>query len=80
MVITNQCLSGEVIILHLLIYVDYILQYVYFRLRDWTHREAYLDLDRRERKGQPAIDPYFVSPETVRLPTEAEIGDREIII
>jgi len=43
-------------------------------------REAYLDIARREKQGLPPIDPYFVPPETVPLPTEEEIGDREIII
>lgn len=51
-----------------------------FRLRDWAQREAFLDLDRRERRGLPAIDPYFVPPEKVILPSEAEIGDKEIIV
>ncbi|WAR27159.1 NDUBB-like protein [Mya arenaria] len=51
-----------------------------FRLRDWATREAYLDIERREKQGLPAIDPYCVSPETVQLPSEEEIGNTEIII
>ncbi|KAH3893162.1 NADH dehydrogenase [ubiquinone] 1 beta subcomplex subunit 11, mitochondrial-like [Dreissena polymorpha] len=51
-----------------------------FKLRDWAMREAYLEIDRREKNGLPLIDPYYVPPGNVRLPTEQEIGDREIII
>jgi len=53
--------------------------YIY-RLRDWIQREAYLDLDRRERKGKPAIEPYFLPKEKMLLPSEKEIGDLEIIV
>ncbi|KAH3893174.1 hypothetical protein DPMN_017318 [Dreissena polymorpha] len=50
------------------------------RLRAWAVREAYLEIDRREKNGLPLIDPYYVPPGNVRLPTEQEISDREIII
>lgn len=50
------------------------------RLRDWTQREAYIELARREALGLPAIDPNLVPPENVHLPTEEELGDFEIII
>ncbi|KAL4227146.1 NADH dehydrogenase 1 beta subcomplex subunit 11 ndufb11 [Mactra antiquata] len=60
---------------------SYILLYsVDFKKRDWVMREAYLELDRREKAGLPLVDPYFVPPEQVVLPSEEEIGDTEIII
>lgn len=64
-----------------LVFVSFLLYYYPdYLLRDWVHREAFLDLDRREKKGLPAIDPYFVPPETVILPSEEELGATEIII
>lgn len=49
-------------------------------LRDWAQREAFLELRRREKCGLPLIDPNYVSPKTVRLPSESQLEDVEIII
>ncbi|XP_060580470.1 NADH dehydrogenase [ubiquinone] 1 beta subcomplex subunit 11, mitochondrial-like [Ruditapes philippinarum] len=50
------------------------------RLREWSAREAFLELDRREKAGLPLVDPYLIPPEQIELPSEEEIGDTEIII
>lgn len=47
---------------------------------DWTVREAYLELDRRESLGLPLVDPDFIPREDIVLPTDEEIGDYPIII
>lgn len=49
-------------------------------MRDWTQREAFLELRRREKAGLPPIDPNYVNPNTVNLPSESELNDVEIII
>jgi NADH dehydrogenase (ubiquinone) 1 beta subcomplex subunit 11 len=49
-------------------------------LREWSAREAFLELDRREKAGLPLVDPYLIPPEQIELPSEEEIGDTEIII
>jgi NADH dehydrogenase (ubiquinone) 1 beta subcomplex subunit 11 len=49
-------------------------------MRDWATREAYLEIERREKAGLPLIDPYLIPPDQVELPSEDEIGDQEIII
>lgn len=49
-------------------------------MRDWTQREAFLELRRREKAGLPPIDPNYVDPNTVNLPSESELSDVEIII
>lgn len=51
-----------------------------FRQRDWMLREAYLVLREREAKGLPPIDPNLIDPAKVKLPTDEELGDTEIII
>ncbi|XP_072943924.1 NADH dehydrogenase [ubiquinone] 1 beta subcomplex subunit 11, mitochondrial [Epargyreus clarus] len=48
--------------------------------RDWTQREAYLELRRREKAGLPLIDPNYIDPKKVKLPSESELADVEIII
>lgn len=50
------------------------------RMRDWTQREAYIELARREAAGLPAIDPDLLPRESINLPSEEELGDFEIII
>jgi len=50
------------------------------RMKDWTQREAYIELARREALGLPLIDPNLIPPEQVELPTEEELGDYDIII
>ncbi|KAJ0180522.1 hypothetical protein K1T71_003926 [Dendrolimus kikuchii] len=49
-------------------------------LRDWSQREAFLELRRREKAGLPPIDPNFINPKYVKLPSESELCDVEIII
>ncbi|KAI5697054.1 hypothetical protein M8J75_004354 [Diaphorina citri] len=49
-------------------------------LEDWSHREAFLELRRRERDGLPLISPHYADPATIVLPTDEELGDTEIII
>lgn len=58
--------------------------FIYYRpdvnLKDWAQREAFLELRRREALGLPLIDPNYVDPSTVNLPSDEELGDTEIII
>lgn len=49
-------------------------------LADWAQREGYLELRRREQLGLPLIDPNYVDPSTVYLPSDEELGDTEIIV
>ncbi|XP_026757723.1 NADH dehydrogenase [ubiquinone] 1 beta subcomplex subunit 11, mitochondrial [Galleria mellonella] len=49
-------------------------------MRDWTQREAFLELRRREKAGLPPIDPNYINPKSVKLPSESELADVEIII
>lgn len=54
--------------------------FIYFRFADWVTREAYLELDRREKAGLPLVDPYLIPPERVKLPSDEELGETEIIV
>ncbi|XP_034840266.1 NADH dehydrogenase [ubiquinone] 1 beta subcomplex subunit 11, mitochondrial [Maniola hyperantus] len=49
-------------------------------MRDWAQREAYLELHRREKAGLKPIDPNYIDPKSVKLPSEDELCDVEIII
>ncbi|XP_013186489.1 NADH dehydrogenase [ubiquinone] 1 beta subcomplex subunit 11, mitochondrial [Amyelois transitella] len=49
-------------------------------MRDWAQREAFLELRRRERAGQPPIDPNYIPPKYMKLPSESQLADVEIII
>ncbi|CAH0406498.1 unnamed protein product [Chilo suppressalis] len=49
-------------------------------MRDWAQREAFLELRRREKAGLPPIDPNYVNPSSIKLPSESELCDVEIII
>lgn len=63
--------------------VGYAFVMMYFpdhRMRDWTAREAYIELARREALGLPLIDRNLVPPENVNLPSDEELGDFENII
>lgn len=53
---------------------------VILRFRDWAHREAFLELERRERLGLPLVDPEYAQIDPSDLPSDEEIGDVEIII
>ncbi|KAK0084010.1 hypothetical protein PV325_007783 [Microctonus aethiopoides] len=50
------------------------------RDREWTTREAYLQLRYREENGLPLVDPNLIDPAKITLPTDEELGDTEIII
>ncbi|KAK3584367.1 hypothetical protein CHS0354_010152 [Potamilus streckersoni] len=50
------------------------------KLQDWSVREAYLELERRERNGLPLIDRNMLDPATVELPSDEELGNTEVII
>lgn len=47
---------------------------------DWAQREAYLQLRYREEHGLPPIDPNLIDPSKIKLPTDEELGDTDIII
>lgn len=49
-------------------------------MKDWAQREAFLELRRREKAGQPLINPNYIDPKAVKLPVETELCDVEIII
>ncbi|KAM3963445.1 LOW QUALITY PROTEIN: NADH dehydrogenase [ubiquinone] 1 beta subcomplex subunit NP15.6 [Aphomia sociella] len=49
-------------------------------MRDWAQREAFLELRRREKAGLPPIDPNYISPKSMKLPSESELDGVEIII
>lgn len=49
-------------------------------LRDWTQREAFLVLRRREAAGLEPISRDYVDPAQIELPSDEELGDFEIII
>lgn len=49
-------------------------------LRDWSQREAYLELRRREAAGLDPISRDFVNADQIVLPSEEELADMEIII
>lgn len=51
-----------------------------FYNQDWAFREAFLELRRREELGLPLIDPNYVDPATIYLPSDEELGDTEIIV
>lgn len=48
--------------------------------KDWSRREAYLELHRREQNGLLPIDPNFIDPSKIYLPSDEELEDTEIII
>jgi len=58
----------------------YFAYYPDFKNEAWAQREAYLELERRERCGLPLIDPNMIDPAKIDLPEEEELGDFEIVI
>jgi len=58
----------------------FVAYYPDFKDIEWAQREAYLELERREKNGLPLIDPNFIDPEKFELPSEEELGDFEIVI
>lgn len=49
-------------------------------LRDWSQREAYLELRRREAAGQEPISRDYIEASQMVLPSDEELGDMEVII
>lgn len=49
-------------------------------LRDWSQREAFLELRRREAAGLEPISADYIDPSLIVLPSDEELGDTEIII
>ena len=43
------------------------------RRRDWCQREAFLEIARREALGLPIIDPDYIPPEKMLLPSDEEL-------
>jgi hypothetical protein len=39
-----------------------------------------LELARREKAGEPLVSPDYVSVSQIKLPSEEELGDMEIVI
>ena len=68
------------------IFVAGIISSIYFayfpdyNLRKWAYREAFLELERREKLGLPLIDPNYVPPENIPLPAEEELEGVEIYV
>uniref|UniRef100_A0A182Q0I3 NADH dehydrogenase [ubiquinone] 1 beta subcomplex subunit 11, mitochondrial n=1 Tax=Anopheles farauti TaxID=69004 RepID=A0A182Q0I3_9DIPT len=50
------------------------------QLQDWSQREAYLELRRREAAGLEPISKDFVDPAQIVLPSDEELGNTEIVI
>uniref|UniRef100_A0A182NI19 NADH dehydrogenase [ubiquinone] 1 beta subcomplex subunit 11, mitochondrial n=1 Tax=Anopheles dirus TaxID=7168 RepID=A0A182NI19_9DIPT len=50
------------------------------QLQDWSQREAYLVLRRREAAGQEPISKDYVDPAQIVLPSDEELGNTEIVI
>lgn len=46
----------------------------------WGTREAFLELERREREGLPLVNPNYIDPSQMELPSDEELGDTEIIV
>ena len=42
--------------------------------RDWCQREAYLEIARREALGLPLVDPDYIPPEKMLLPSDEELA------
>ncbi|XP_046561176.1 NADH dehydrogenase [ubiquinone] 1 beta subcomplex subunit 11, mitochondrial-like [Haliotis rubra] len=53
-----------------------------YRYLSWSTREAFLELERREKEGLPLIDPELIEKESViaSLPSDEDLGDTDIII
>lgn len=51
-----------------------------FRLKDWSVREAYLQIAKREAEGLPHVEADLVPRDQILLPTDEELSETEIII
>ncbi|RWS29025.1 NADH dehydrogenase [ubiquinone] 1 beta subcomplex subunit 11-like protein [Leptotrombidium deliense] len=59
--------------------------YIWFHYPDWqqfewAHREAYLELYRREKLGLPLVDKNLIDPSKIYLPTEEQLGDYPVYL
>lgn len=50
------------------------------RSNDWCYREAHLELARRQAAGEALVNPDYVPVDKIKLPSEEELGDMEIVI
>lgn len=63
------------------VFIGYYITYLPHRSwpnRDWVEREAYLELHRREKFGEPLVDPDFIPKHKIVLPTEEELEGFDI--
>ncbi|XP_059143224.1 NADH dehydrogenase [ubiquinone] 1 beta subcomplex subunit 11, mitochondrial-like [Physella acuta] len=51
-----------------------------YKFMDWAQREAFLELERRQKEGLPLVDPDYIKADSIVLPSDEELGDTEIII
>lgn len=51
-----------------------------YNYKNWAEREAFLELRRREDLGLPLIDPNYIPLDSIKLPSEEDLGDIEIVI
>ncbi|KAF5275812.1 hypothetical protein FQA39_LY06672 [Lamprigera yunnana] len=64
-----------------LVFVGYGLFYAPdVNLRNWSQREAFIELKRREVAGLPLISPDIIDPSQIKLPSEEELEGVEVII
>jgi len=57
-----------------IIFVTFVVYYTPdMRHRNWYQREAFLEMARREALGLPLIDPDYIPPEKMLLPTDEEL-------
>ena len=49
-------------------------------MNHWCYREAHLELARREKAGEPLVNPDLIPVDKIKLPSDEELGDMEIII
>ncbi|CAG0883113.1 unnamed protein product [Cyprideis torosa] len=60
----------------------YVAYYPDHKQKNWALREAHFEIHRRNKLGLPFVDPDYVPKERMleQLPTEAELGDQEIVL
>ncbi|KAI1713946.1 ESSS subunit of NADH:ubiquinone oxidoreductase (complex i) domain-containing protein [Ditylenchus destructor] len=65
-----------------LIFIFLFMRPDYPELREWARREAYLEIERRQKAGLPLISKDLIDPKRVfpTLPSEEELRDFDIII
>ncbi|ELU17977.1 hypothetical protein CAPTEDRAFT_157472 [Capitella teleta] len=51
-----------------------------YRMREWSQREAYLELARREAKGLPLVDGNLIDVSKITLPPDEDLADVEIVV